>query len=30
MITKKGGVSVEDLSHIIPWTGLIEHDEDRM
>jgi hypothetical protein len=29
-LAEKRGVSVEDLSHITTWCGLIEHDEDRM
>ena len=29
-LAEKRGVSVEDLSHITTWYGLIEHDEDRM
>ncbi len=29
-LAEKRGVSVEELSHITTWTGLIEHDEDRM
>ena len=29
-LAKKRGVSVESLSHITTWYGLIEHDENRM
>jgi hypothetical protein len=29
-LAQKRGVSVEELSHITTWFGLIEHDEDRM
>jgi hypothetical protein len=29
-LAEKRGVSVEELSHITTWTGLIDHDEDRM
>jgi hypothetical protein len=29
-LAEKRGVSVEDLSHITTWYGLIEHDEGRM
>jgi hypothetical protein len=28
-LAEKRGVSVEELSHITTWTGLIDHDEDR-
>ena len=28
-LAEKRGVSVEELSHITTWTGLIEHDEGR-
>ena len=29
-LAEKRGVSVEELSHITTWCGLIEHDEGRM
>ena len=29
-LADKRGVSVDDLSHITTWCGLIEHDEGRM
>ncbi len=29
-LAQKRGVSVEELSHITTWFGLIEHDEDRI
>ena len=29
-LAEKCGVSVEELSHITTWCGLIEHDEGRM
>jgi hypothetical protein len=29
-LAQKRGVSVEDLSHVTTWCGLIELDEDRM